>query len=399
MNKVLKMIAGHVFGVTALMGLLVSMFATDQLSAQKLDPSNFKKSDRVLIGKVSLRITPLREYKMQAGATGLLELYVPYEKASYATGKRLGGVDTEKLELDQDLMDTSESLLTEKDIPQWHLQRRSKIEQLETQLTKIEAERAMTKQMLENPEKYKKIFQGLGTEESNQTEELGSYLKSLSIHEDEIKTMLRYESSERKEELELGQMLKKFELRKMQFDQRIHQSYLTVPFAGEVDFLFPYIEGEENYIQAGMEVAVIRDMRELHGNVPIIDPDWRLYEKNFLELMVKTRKGNAVGRYLRSFTENISSKEELVYSFKFDAGDNESLRSQMGGTTEGSLFYKLPRFAHMVPKFLLVSLDSETFRDSGWNGVVEKLLPQYEILEVGLYSIAIARFSEESTDK
>ena len=399
MNKVLNMITGKDFWLACLFGLLGFGTVLGQLPANKLDPSSFKKSDRVLVGKVSLRITPLREYKLQAGATGLLELYVPYKKASFETGRRLGGVDTKKLELDQDLMDTSENLLIEKDIPQWHLQRRSKIEQLENQLTKIEAERTMTKQMLENPEKYKKIFQGLGTQERNQTKELRSYLKSLSLHENEIKKMLNYESSERKEDLELGQMIKKFELRKMQFDERIHQSYLTVPFTGEVEFLFPYIEGEENYIQAGMEVAVIRDMRELHGNVPILDPDWRLYEKNLLELTVKTRTGNAVGRYLRSFTENISSKEELVYSFKFEVGDNESLRSQMGGTTEGSLFYKLPKSAHMIPKFLLASLDSETFRDLGWEGLVQKLFPKYEILEVGLYSIAIARFTEESTEK
>ena len=95
-------------------------------------------------------------------------------------------------------MDLSESLMKEKDIPQWHLQRRSRIEQLENQLTKIEGERSLTRQMLDNPEKYEKIFQGLGTEDKNQKMELESYLESLFIHEKQIQEILSYANSERK---------------------------------------------------------------------------------------------------------------------------------------------------------------------------------------------------------
>ena len=52
----------------------------------------------------------------------------------------------------------SESLLKEKDIPQWHLQRRSQIEQFENQLSKIEGERSLAEQMLENPENTGSFF-------------------------------------------------------------------------------------------------------------------------------------------------------------------------------------------------------------------------------------------------
>ena len=104
--------------------------------AQTLNPSGFKESDRLLIGKVSLKVTPLREYTMKAGSTGLFELDVPYQSASFKLGDRLGGIDTARLKLDQELMSLSESMLKEKDIPQWHLQRRSQVEQFENQLAK-----------------------------------------------------------------------------------------------------------------------------------------------------------------------------------------------------------------------------------------------------------------------
>ena len=55
-------------------------------------------------------------------------------------------------------MRMSESLLKEKDIPQWHLQRRSQIEQFENQLSKIEGERSLAEQMLENPRKIQGAF-------------------------------------------------------------------------------------------------------------------------------------------------------------------------------------------------------------------------------------------------
>ena len=77
--------------------------------------------------------------------------------------------------------------------------------------------------------------------------------------------MLSYVESVRKEELELGEIKKKFELRKMQFEMRMQEAYLTVPFDGEIEFLFP--RRGKNYIQAGMDVALVRDLRELHGQV------------------------------------------------------------------------------------------------------------------------------------
>jgi hypothetical protein len=378
-----------------LFSLLSGLAQSEKKRSQTLNPTGFKESERLLIGKVSLKVTPLREYKMKAGSTGLFELEVPYKSASFKLGDRLGGIDTARLEIDQELMNLSESLLKEKDIPQWHLQRRSQIEQFQNQLAKIEGERSLTEQMLANPEKYRELFQSSRGTDINQTEELKTYLQSLSTHEKQVKEMLLFVESERKEELELGELKKKFELRKMQFDMRMQEAYLTVPFDGELDFLFPYVEGEKNYIQAGMDVALLRDLRELNGQVPIMDPDWRLYPKNKLELEVKSPRGNVVGKYSKSTSKEVSGGDELIYSFKFDPQDNLALKNQLGGRTDGRMYLRLSKAGHMVPKFLLVSLNPKTFRREGWSGLVEDVCSGYELLEVGLYSVAIAKMAKE----
>ena len=221
--------------VTRISLLFLFSFSTGFAQLEKnraltLNPTGFRESDRLLIGKVSLKVTPLREYIMKAGSTGLFELDVPYQSAFFKLGDRLGGIDTARLKLDQELMSLSESMLKEKDIPQWHLQRRSQIEQFENQLAKIEGERSLAEQMLANPEKYRELFQASKKDDVNQTEDLKTYLQTLATHENQVKEMLSFVQSERKEELELGEIKKKFELRKMQFDMRMQEAYLTVPF-------------------------------------------------------------------------------------------------------------------------------------------------------------------------
>ena len=103
----------------------------------KVNLNSFRETGRILVGKLPAMVTPFREYTLKAGASGEIEMYVPVKTENYEAGHRLAGIDAERLKLDQELMDISEVLLDEKEIPQWHLQRKSQIEQLEGQLTKL----------------------------------------------------------------------------------------------------------------------------------------------------------------------------------------------------------------------------------------------------------------------
>jgi len=108
------------------------------LADTSFNPSKFKISDRILIAEVKLKIHPLREYKIKAGTSGLLNLYVPYKSGFHEQGTRLGGINTGRIEIDRELINFSEALMQEKEIPEWHLQRRTKLEQLENNLLKLE---------------------------------------------------------------------------------------------------------------------------------------------------------------------------------------------------------------------------------------------------------------------
>jgi hypothetical protein len=357
----------------------------------KLDLRGFRENSRILVGKLPIMVTPRREYLIKAGASGLIELYVSPKPGNFKAGERLGGIDVQRLELDEELMSLSESLLKEKEIPQWHLQRKAQVDQLTTQLTVLEGERALAENMLADPQKYKDLFKGMRKEREMGGRSIEGYLEELKSHQKQLKEILAFIESDRKEELELGELVKKFELRKMQFVLRQKEAYLTVPFDGRVSFVFPYVNGEKNYVVMGTELALVRDLKEIFGQVPILDSRWRLLEKSKLELEVAVPQGVALARYASSFKKDLSGSENLIYSFIFDPSDNQSLMNQISGKVEGKLFYNFGRQARLVPKFLLVSLNPEVFRKEGWRGLVDRLVPDYELLHVGLQSVALVK--------
>ena len=365
--------------------------AIAQAKPKSLDLRGFRESSRILIGKLPITVTPRREYVIKAGTSGLIELYVPPKPGNFKAGDRLGGIDVQRVELDEELMALSESLLKEKEIPQWHLQRKAQVDQLTTQLTTLEGERKLAANMLADPKKYEDLFKGVRKGKEMGGRSIEEYIEELNEHHKQLKEILAFIESDRKEELEIGELVKKFELRKMQFELRRKEAYLTVPFDGRVSFLFPYVNGEKNYIVMGTELALVRDLKEIYGQVPIVDSRWRLLDKSKLELEVAIAAGVARAKYAKSFKKDLSGGETLIYSFLFDGADRQGLMNQISGTIEGKLFYNFGRQARLVPKFLLVSLNPEVFRKKGWSGLVENLVPDYELLHVGLQSVALIK--------
>ena len=357
----------------------------------RVNLNSFREKNRILVGKLPVMVTPFREYTLKAGASGEIEMYVPVKTEKYEAGHRLAGIDAERLKLDQELMDISEVLLDEKEIPQWHLQRKSQIEQLEAQLTNVKSERMMAEQMVRDPKKFEGLFKGSFDAEKMKGENLLLYILKREKDELRLKEILSFMNSDRKETLEIGELKKKFELRKLQFEMRMKEAYLTMPFAGQVEFLFPFVEGERNYIQRGMEVAVVRDMQKINGLAIIADSRLRLLEKSRIELQVETATGMAVGKYSKSVKKEGPTGERMVYSFEFPPTYGNSLQNLLGGQVDGRLYYSMKNPVRIVPKFLLVSLSPSVFRAEGWGGLVKSFFPGHELVHVGLSSVAVGK--------
>jgi len=356
-----------------------------------LEVGDFKESQRILIGRLPVMVTPRREFTLKASSSGLLDLYVEAKPGYFKAGDRLGGVDAERLSLDEDILTFGESLLQEKEIPEWHLQRKAKIKQLQQQQSTLVAESNLLGQMIKDPEKYKDLLgQGKGKEIMD-ADSLAKYAGELEEYLRQVDQVLDFLQSKRQEELELGELLKKFELKKLQFQLRQKEAYLTVPFDGEVQFLFPYVAGEKNYVGAGAEIAIVRDKTEMFVQVPILDSNWRLLAKPRLEVELKTSSGVSKADYAKSSKKEASGKERLIYTFKCNPSDSAGLTNLLGGSVEANLYYRLEKAAILIPKFLLVSANPDAFRTGGWAGLVKDVFPKHELVHVGLRSIAVAQ--------
>jgi len=356
----------------------------EQKSAVVLD--SFPMASELLLGKLPVKVTPKREYRIKAGMSGILKLDVDPIGGEFEAGARLGGIDTERLALDQQLLEIQESLLRVRDVPEKEFQRKSKVQQLEGSLAALESEVSLSKAILRDPKKYQDLFPIDG---EDGLKSLHAELEKMVSEMADLKALLVSTRSLEFGQLERDNLVKSFELKKLQFELQKQHSYLTVPFSCEVQFIYPYDPEEDNYVGSGAEIAILRDKSEIHAHVPIFDSRWRALLKPRLSLRLRVRSKSMRAVFFRSSIQSESGTERLIYSFRFREEDHKHLTNHIGGSVEGDIFYRLEHPAYIIPKFKLLSQAPEAFKRGGWSGIVESLFPGHEFVKEGLNEVAV----------
>lgn len=351
--------------------------------------ADYPMRDRILVADMKIRIIPKREFRLKSDASGLLELYVDPTIGNYDAETKIGGVNTERLKLDSAILEIEEELLGQKDIPEWHLSSERHHSQLKKARLELLSEYDFLKSVQKNPDEYASILSDLAGSSEELEKILSERVSELEEHMEKIDQALSYAKSDKKKELEIGMIQKKHALKKIQFKERYDSSYLIVPFKGQVQFTYPYVEGEKNYVGAGTEVAVVRDLTEIYAQVPMLDSDWRLYDKGRLFVSVRTSQGLKEGHYAYSTTQDVLGEEQVLYYFRFPKEDSKSLQGLFGGVVNASLNYRLDPPAHIVPKFALVMKSSAKFEDDGWQGVLKGISDDLKLQFVGLNAVAV----------
>lgn len=375
-------------------GLFVCLFLVlgflRQSWGQALPIQLFKESQRLLMGEIPVNLSPRREYIMKSGASGELKLKHGLRKVSYRAGEQLGGIDLEAFALQKELLAIEEALIMDRKLPQARMQKDTELAQYKKNLLRLDAEMKLTGRFLDDPEFYQQVYP---TEESEapRIEDLNETLRELKASKGRIARMMTYLESGRFEELEIAEIEKQMKAKRIQFEKRELEVLLTVPFDGEVQILFPYIEGESNFVPAGLEIAKLRDFNQIFADAPILNSKLRLIPKSSLELEVLGANGPLIGRYKESLQMTGSGAPKLIYRFVFPTDRIVELRPLLDGTVEGKLFLKLSAPYIQVPKFLLVATNPEVFRARGWPGIVESALPGYRLESVGLNEVAVTQ--------
>ena len=348
----------------------------------------FKNADRILMGEIMVKVIPRREYMVKAGATGEIKLNPQFMQGMVEAGQELGGIDMESLLLQKELLEIEESFFRERKLPQSKLQRISEIEKFKERLLRLQSETKLTQKFIDDPVLLSEVYrEDVG--EGNFSKELQTTLKDMNETQKILTEVISYYENKQFQDLEVKEASKKLKIKRLQFEAREREACLTVPFAGEVQILYPYQTGERNYVTAGVDIARVRDIENIYADAQIFNSKWRLIPKSKLNLELQGTKGLVNGRYLESRETINSGKPNLSYRFAFPKEKMEGLRPLLDGMVNAKLYFNLGEDVRLAPKFLLVAMAPDLFRKNGWEGLITKIFPGHELVQVGLNQVAI----------
>ena len=358
---------------------------------EPLDLAQFATSETILLGRVPAEFTPRRKYRMVANTSGELELNVPYENGFHPAGTSLGVIDRKKLVLDEAILNLKRRELKKKEIPDWEIKRQDNIEQANRRKSNLQAELQFAEKVLEKPAAFTGLFTGLNENEAAWLETIEKDRQRLKKQIRQVDEKLRFLQSEEYGEIELGLLKKRLKSRVKEFQDRRDLAYLTTPFDGEVQFLYPYVEDERNFVQNGDPIAEVRDLSEITAQVPMLDSEWRELSRNRVKIQVGSRIRNTTGQYREAFEVEDRGGPQLLYRFAFPESVQSRLKKYIGGSTQVRLVYDMRKEAHLIPKLKLAKRNPEAFREGSWEKVLEEEIPGAEIEFIGLHSIAVTK--------
>jgi hypothetical protein len=347
-------------------------------------------ASRILIAELPVSLLPRREYTISASESGLIELYVPTFDKHYEAGTHLGGVNIERLEADEALLELEEARFAAKEIPKWHLAQKREYSSLKRQLEDLNTQYALLQEIVSAPESFDGILDDFFGEEDDHAAQVQESIARLEAQLAQMEAVIEYTDSEQPEKLELGAERLQLEMKRKRFDERYREAHLSVPFDGLVQFRFPYVEGELNYVTVGTKIATVRDLNEIYAAMPVLDPAWRTIPVEKIELSVRSSRGRRHGHFVKQLVEPKGGRQEILYLFDFDEKDYPVLSPLVGGEIDGSVYRLLDDACLIVPKFSLVSKSPEIFRAGGWEALIEAFMPGHRLVYVGMNSIAVS---------
>ena len=313
--------------------------------------SMFPNAKRILVGELPVSVVPLREEVVKAGVSGEIVLHNPAGKYTVKAGQDLGGIDLEKFRVQEKLLEIEEALLVELKKPQEALLRASEKTQLEEKLAKLNAEIAILEKFMADPQIYSKL--NLGKDELNRTPEESMAVTQAELNKTKemLSDMLELHKTDRLEKLKVSEIDLKFKSQKLQFKDRKREVFLSAPFAGEVEVLYPYFSDRTNFVSAGTELFRITDKSMVFADLPVLDSDWRLLPKESIHLEVNSAKGPVRGRYHSRTQISFQGQSKLCYRFSFKGRIRRHWSLCLGVQYPGAYFVSLRMNGGWFPSF------------------------------------------------
>lgn len=351
--------------------------------------TDYPKSDEIVIGVVPVVLKPERAFTFNAPLSATLELLVSKPSGSAEEGEILAYVDRERIEMEGELLGLEKQYSELQEIPEKRLSIFQSLRQIEDRKAEIEQQLAFIKKIETNPELGRLYSKDSSQFEQNKQDAT----ERLSEEKETVNAVLENLESPGNRQLAERIIALKLQKRLWEYERKVKESQITMPFDGSYQFLFPFVEGRSEYqVIASEPLVLVEDLSRIYGVIEVRGMLWRLVDKAKLRLRLPglgMRSPVTLGRFHRSITEEGGPRSALLYYFVFDEKDVPLVSRIRGGMVSGEVLLKLPaKDAHIVPKLDLLSAHPTAFNHS-WEAGIRETFDEVKEVHVGQDAIGI----------
>lgn len=349
--------------------LLSAVLASSFCDALEL--TAYPQRDQISIGVVPVVLKPERAFTFTAPLTAPLEILIAEPRGEAKEGEILAFIDRERVEMEGELLGLEKQYSTTQEIPEKRLSVFQSLRQIEDRKAEIDQQLAFIKKIETNPELgrlYSKDSSQFETNKQAATERLGEEKETVDV------VLNNLESPSNRE---LGESIITLKLQKRvwEYERKLEESQITMPFTGTYQFLFPIETGRIEYqVMQGEPLVLVEDLSRMYGVVEVRGVQWRLFDKAQLRLRLPglgTRSAMILGKFHHSITEEKGSRSALLYYFAYDAKDVPYVARIRGGLVSGEILVDVSEERpYVVPKLDLLTAHPNAFGTSWEDGVM-----------------------------
>jgi hypothetical protein len=360
--------------------------------------SKYPRAERMRLASVPCRVLPKTSLNINAPFSGLLRLYVDRPNTNLPAGYVWAEFEPRILEAESNALyeargkiDERERLLVELELPKQKIELSRKIDDLQRQvrLMKIFATN-------QNIAGHGAVVTGLKDHSLNQ--------EAITRADDELRLAQQTYDYLCKTNLQmLGhdfQTLRSdLQRRQLEFDRQATQSRLKMPLDGQLNPSLQLAEGVSEYpVNAGQELAVVRDLTTILLRIPLADASWSTLPTERLSAIVRMPNGTRLeAPFAHKKLERVQQREDIVYYFQFPPERSAAAARLVGTEVSCELWLGLMQPAHVVPKLTLVLHQPSAFASRRWNEGLAQLAPGASLLVEGQSDIAVVLRNESAT--
>ncbi|MFH1497116.1 MAG: hypothetical protein ABII82_04750 [Verrucomicrobiota bacterium] len=354
-----------------------------------LDLAEYPESDHLVLAALPADVQPVRSVRVKSPTDGLLTLNLPAPGTRLPEGAVWGEFDPERLQLEGEAVALARDLFKEKEHPLLDLELARNAGELAERRAELERQAGMLDRIAADPalaELY--ADETLGSAGVDEVATVAARLRRQLGLVDEV---LRFVGTARENELEGRALELKLRAQELDFERRLREFRLAMPFAGELTLIPPPPpHGRPLRVPLGADLALLRDFSAVEARVPLRRAEWRLLDPAALVLR-QARFGRAglQAAYHRQILQETGGREELVCIFRFPDDQRAAARPLAGGQVVMELVLRLEQSTRIVPKIDLLLAAPDAIRNQGWDAGVASLATGARILAMGETHVAV----------